>query len=437
MMNKDFARKFWQCYLGLVIRGAPNQELRNPVIDFMSDNKAGKYDHVNDEDWHDMLDDMEQLAKGIWNEEKELTAGDLLIRALGKTKISRSFEDQIVDLLAQSSTLTDYPREKTQDKPDTDYWDFDLDEYDESDIPEDWSPRAVYDYLSERIHGQDDAKKAASLILYNHTMGRRTNAVFCGPSGCGKTEMWRYLQKDFPKLIRIIDASRLAADGWKGSVHVRDIFEGLSPEDLRLRGLIVVLDEADKICCEAAKGAGGTDYNRLAQNSLLKMLDGDVIEFGAEDKFRPAFSVDCSNVSVVLLGAFENLLKNKSVTKSGIGFGSETKTTCDYSNTDISYADLIKSGMRQEIAGRINRIVSLRPLSVEDYVSILTGPVLDDITGNGSFTVEIDDNSVRNLAEKAVEQNLGVRWMRSQLLNKIDDMVFDDPEAEVYTVSIS
>ena len=172
------------------------------------------------------------------------------------------------------------------------------------------SPKAIRDAVASRVIGQPKAVKAAALITYHQLSGRRTNAVFCGPSGCGKSEIWRMLSKEYPGLVRMVDFSRFSADGWRGSLHLRDIFNGVDPKDIERRGLVVVLDEADKILCEHAVGSGGTDYNVLIQNDLLKMLDGDVIEFGTEDKLA-ALSIDCSKISVVMLGAFERLLDDK------------------------------------------------------------------------------------------------------------------------------
>lgn len=112
-----------------------------------------------------------------------------------------------------------------------------------------------YDKLNTRIRGQDEAKRAAAVMAYNMLHGRRSNAVFAGPSGSGKTEIWRCIDRMIPGHIRIIDASRLAGDGWKGSVHVRDIFEGIDVSG----GLIVVMDEADKTICETIQANNGTD----------------------------------------------------------------------------------------------------------------------------------------------------------------------------------
>lgn len=290
--------------------------VENPVCGFTVSAKAGEYDDISDEEYEALLGDHNEL-NAIWNNAQRRTAGDILLNALRMTIINGTRMANIVEALVESSVRSEYPpnpeqhghgpslREIHQARRTCDMDDAPV-------LLDDWSPREIYDYISQRIRGQNEAKKAAAMAVYNHVEGRRSNVVFCGPSGCGKSEIWRYLAKDLPKLIRIVDASHLSADGWKGSFHLRDIFEGIPVEDLQKRGLIVVLDEADKILCESAIGSGGTNYNSLTQNSLLKMLDGDVVEFGHEEGGRKPFSVDCSHVSVVLLGAFERLLQGKS-----------------------------------------------------------------------------------------------------------------------------
>lgn len=437
-MKKEVARTFWRRYLGLVCNGSASSCVENPAIRFTIKAKSGEYDNVSDEKYDELLNNCEQLS-AIWHGAAQRSAGDLFLDALQMTSISRECREKIIGLLAECSSDSDYlSKTKGQNggsEPGHRYPSVDVPDSAVMAEPDDWSPRSIYDYLCKRIRGQEEAKKAAAMILYNHIEGRRSNAVFCGPSGCGKSEIWRHLAKDYPNIIRIVDASRMSADGWKGSIHLRDIFESAYEKGTKGRGLIVVLDEADKICCEKAVGAGGTDYNALVQNSLLKMLDGDIIEFGSEEGNKKAFKVNCSRVSVVLLGAFEHLMQNKSQnTGTGIGFSASLRTECNYDNTDITYDDLIAAGMRREIAGRINRIVSLHPLSVSDYRAILTGPIMEDLQATGHYIIKIDEHSAEVLSEQASKTELGARWMRSQVMNRLDDLMFEDPKADVYTL---
>lgn len=428
-MQNETARNFWRRFLSLASRGKTDLSVGNPALDFTVGVKAGEYDTILKEQYQSVLNDYEALS-AIWHDRPQAAAGDILLEALCMTTISDERLEELSKILAECSTESIYAPETESDPPPSD-----ISEHVANDLKISLpTPKDIYTHLCQRVRGQDEAKRVAATVVYNHLNNCRTNALFCGPSGCGKTEIWRHLAKELPNLIRIVDASRLSADGWRGSLHLRDIFDGIPASDLNAAGLIVVLDEADKICCEAAVGSGGTNYSALIQNSLLKMLDGDVIEFGQEDNNRKSFSVDCSRVSVVLLGAFERLLENKGHNTGGIGFGAPMKKECDYSNTTITHDDLIAAGMRREIAGRINRIVSLRPLSAEDYRAILMGPVLDDLQSARKCAIHIDVQCANSLARQAMAAGLGVRWMRSQIINALDDLMFDDPRVEEYAI---
>ena len=439
-------QNFWNNSLVRVMNGEAGFMIENPSLIFTRKAKAGEYDSISDEEYNDLLNECENLSK-FWNNLPKRAAGDLLLDALKAAPVPTADYMKIVNLLSKNHFYSEADSSPEQS-------DFTLEEITaeregcEKDSAEpasavnpgskdlyDWSPKSIHHYLNRKIHGQEDAKKAAALVVYNHVEGRRSNTVFCGPTGCGKSEIWRLLAKDYKKLIRIVDASRLAADGWKGSLHLRDIFENVPEDYIKKYGLIVVLDEVDKITCETIVSGNGTDHSALVQNSLLKMLDGDVLEFGTEDG-KKAFSVDCSHVSVVLLGAFEKLLKNKSENSGSIGFGAAGKTEYNYSNTVLTPDDLIEAGMRREIAGRINRIAVLRPLSSDDYHKILMGPVLEELRQNMKSLVDIDEASAQLLIDEALSSGLGVRYMRSRLLLALDELIYEDPNAGTYSITI-
>ncbi|MBQ4506281.1 MAG: AAA family ATPase [Firmicutes bacterium] len=198
---------------------------------------------------------------------------------------------------------------------------------------------------------------------------------------------------------------------------------------------MIVLDEADKILCETIVSGSGTDHSALIQNTLLKMLDGDALYFGNEGVAQEAFSVDCSKISVVLLGAFEKLHQKKDRTNTpSIGFAVGPRDISEtVPSAEISYDDLISSGMRREIAGRINRLIALEELSVSDYETILEKNLLGDLEKDGRKVV-IDGAGVRQLAEEAASSGLGVRYMLSRVIRELDELVFADPKAESYKI---
>ena len=415
-----------QCLEDVTAGGAGNY-VENPAIQFTESAEAGKYDNLSDGEYNILLRRVEQLA-ALWRKQPRRPAGEILLSMLEQITIPRDKLEAIADPLMEwygweYLPLDDHgnPMVASGAEAETD-----------AAIAAAFSPRRpaeIRDAIARRVIGQDNAVKAAAMIVHGQLAGRRTNAVFCGPSGCGKSEIWRCLSKEYPGLVRMIDASRMSGEGWAGGVHLRNVFDGTNPDDIQRRGLIVVFDEADKILCESAVGAGGTDHNRLTQNNMLKMLDGDVIEFGAEHN-QSSFAVDCSNVSVVLLGAFENLMDKKAAAKAKhIGFGSAPEAESP-THADISYDDLIKAGTRREIAGRINRIVALDPLGVAGYREIIKGPALFDLEKDFKCRIVIDDAAAGMLSQQAIESGLGVRWAKSAMRSAIDDAMFDVPDAE-------
>lgn len=413
--------------------------IENIAVTFTQNAKNGAYDDLSDAEYKALLAEVEELA-GLWDERPSRTARDILTGILaGAHGISPDQRDGLADAFASllaapaepggPSGSDDDPFGPNALGPDKDPFGFGGEPFASR------RPAEIRDAVARRVLGQPEAVKAAALIVYNQLSGRRTNAVFAGPSGCGKSEIWRTLSDEYPGMVRMMDFSRFAADGWRGSLHVRDIFDGIDPDDIRRNGLIVVLDEADKIVCEHAVGAGGTDHHALLQNNLLKIMDGDVIEFGDDENKKAALAVDCSKVSVVMLGAFERLMDGKVRDAKRIGFGSAPGAAAG-THRDISYQDLIRAGMRREIAGRVNRIVALGPLSVDDYKSILTGPVLAGIQKTLGCEVDIDRSAAGALAEQAISSGLGVRWMRSAVQNAIDDAMFDAPGAKAWSVTL-
>lgn len=296
------------------------------------------------------------------------------------------------------------------------------------------TPKELYALLDKNVQGQEEAKKAAAMVMWHYFKGERTNVVFCGPTGCGKSEIWRVLAREYPGAVRMVDFSRMCGEGWHGGVHLRDIFDGLEPRTLAENGLVVVLDEADKILCETAIGSGGTNHNAIIQNNLLKLLDGDVVEFGPEPGRQDSFQVDCKNVSVVILGAFEKLMEAKSRKSVGLGFNQNVSRNRGYEDMDVTYEDLIAAGTRREIAGRINRIVALSPLSRDDYAAILRKFIVPGLSAPDRKVV-LDTKFAGKLVDDAIESKLGVRWMRSRVSDKLDDLIFDKPDKKSYRIA--
>ncbi len=273
------------------------------------------------------------------------------------------------------------------------------------------------------IVGQDQAVKTASLIVYRHfVQGCASVNLFCGPTGSGKTEIWRVLAREIP-YITIFDSSNLSNEGWSGSNKISYHFRALPPA-CREKA-ILVMDEFDKLL--EPKQSGDMNVTENIQNELLKLFDHDTLFFGPERSKDEALAVDCRNVSIVLLGAFENLMKAKAKAPVAVGFGSVQKQVTDYGTTEITLEDLLEHTLiRPEIAGRIDRIVSMKPLDAQAYFRILAKYV-DQLYERSGSLFTIDLAVLARIARQAAKQRLGARWAIHQVDKIADDLVYREP----------
>lgn len=297
------------------------------------------------------------------------------------------------------------------------------------------TPKRMAQWLREKggIVGQDEAIKTAALILFNHSYKRRSVNLFIGNSGCGKSHIWNVLQNEMgSEKIWIVDSNMITLEGYSGSTKISSIFKSLPPK--HRERIVLVMDEFDKIL-EPQHGSHGTDYSALLQNQLLRLFNGDTMTFAGED----GFSVDTSKISIVLLGAFQNIRdkKNRSNTSTGvIGFGRQPHSECNNDNAKIIIEDLIHFGMRRELAGRINRIVYLNPLSVEDLTRIGQQEIRN-LEKQLCRSISVDSNVLFDLACKAEKKGLGARWLKSQLHNALDNLLYENPHAEHFIIDFT
>ena len=289
----------------------------------------------------------------------------------------------------------------------------------------DMAPKELEAFIHEKgIIGQDRAVKTAALILYRHfCMNSPSVNLFCGPTGSGKTQIWRILAAEFP-FIRIFDSSSLTNEGWRGSNKLSYHFRAMHPA-IREKS-ILVFDEFDKLL--EPKSTTGMNVTETIQNELLKLFDHDILFYGPENANDEPMTIDCRNISVILLGAFEKLLKSKSTAHAAVGFGAQQRgKTLTYAETEITLDDLLAhTEIRPEIAGRIDRVVSMNPLTVQDHYRILLKYV-DSIKQRTGTNVTIDPAVLQKIAASAVNISLGARWAIHRVNAIIDDMVYDNP----------
>ena len=424
-MNKLIAFDFWMAYLGLIRRGGADKLMKNPEEEFNRRVHDGEMLEASEAEYFDLKQQAEEVSP-LWRGALSEKTSQILIHALEDTNITDYELEKIADILAECSDVTDYDAiQKERVALGSPYHSY---PGNSGPVP---LPGEIYRWLDREVYKQSEAKKVASLLLYHHLCGRRRVALFMGPTASGKTQIWKTLQARYD-FIHIIDGSRLQPEGYRGN-NLRDLFEGV---DEQTRGhMIIVFDEADKML-ETHIGGNGTNYALKIQNQILCMLNGDRMDFGYESSSQKAFSVDCSGISVVLLGSFESLLQKKAEKKAadspGIGFGAQPGKKARDSYQEVTVDDLVNHGnMRLEIAGRIGSITSLEPMTAEDFYQILKNPLLSPLhEARRVYRMDfpVEEETLRIWAENAEKSRLGCRYLNSAVERFVDNLIFEQPQ---------
>ena len=448
-MRKNSCVHFFEKYLDEISKGRGYREHKNPAVQFVKDAKSGKFDKVSDADYAILLRDTEDIS-AFWLDKPEQKASDILRVALENIDIDEYSLLKIATILSEcySSSVDSFAPEELNSDSDDSTDDFDFKEYFSEEMPTNErglpfqetvkenitdmklnSPKEIYDWLSNHIYGQEKAVKAAATLLYNHTQGRKRNFLFVGPTGCGKTEIWRACRQLYP-YIYIIDSAIITGEGWAGSFKVNNIFDGMSQQEAEKA--IIVFDEFDKLC-EPQIGSGGTNHSLVAQNELLALIEGKTVRL-------KDYNIDTSKISFAFCGSFETLTQIKTAreAKQSIGFGANLeKKKAHLVYEDVwQPSDLVKyAGMRQEIAGRINQIVQLSPMTAEDYKEILNDnqiSPLHQLERQYDVTLYLDTDTEQKLVQEAEETHMGVRYLRSRIQQMLDEQMFQDCDQTEY-----
>ena len=297
------------------------------------------------------------------------------------------------------------------------------------------SPSEIYSNLIAHVVGQNTACKQVATLWWNHCHHRKQVAVMIGPTGSGKSEIWRTLSNYHYKHcnIHVFDASQLSANGWRGELHIRDLLLADSETYDDAEHRLIVLDEADKFL--ELDDYAGVNHGFDIQNNLLKLCDGDKLDFCEDSHKKETISIDTKKVSIVFCGAFESALENMRSALNAdccIGFGSNLTSAESTDYTNITTSDLMEYGnFRREILGRVNcPIIALNRMDATAFMRIMDSPTASPIVKLArqyGVNLEVDYALKEELCDAAVENQLGVRYIYAQLKILIDEQLFDNP----------
>ena len=298
------------------------------------------------------------------------------------------------------------------------------------------TPQTIFNQLSKSVFGQAAAKTAITMALYNFVRHIPTNLILVGPTGSGKSALVEAMKEMLNSdMLYVLDGSRMAPDGYKAGVHLSDAFEKRDAENHN--HFFLVIDEADKMI-ETHVGSTGTNYAQLVQNQLLLLLEHREMTLSSNSSKENPIVVDTAYTSIILIGAFENLFTSLNSVKS-LGFGAEIMAQHDFSNTKITVQDLIKYGIRQEIAGRIDDVVCLNPLTRDDFLRILDTPSMSPInrlSHEYKTHITVSDVLKIHLAQHAVDSGLGCRAVYTVLKRMLNNSIFQNCQQSHYHLSL-